>query len=78
MYGPQLELYISVLDYGTGSAPRLHIGTVKRLHSNFISEFFIQTQVKVVPKPWESTIEIEKIPAGETAVLCIYCALIPK
>jgi hypothetical protein len=48
----------------------LHTGAVRRVHSTIISEFSIEThKLEIVPKPWDSTMEIGRIPAGETGVL---------
>jgi len=42
---------------------------VRRVHSTFISEFSVGThKLEVALKPWDSTTEIGKIPAGETGV----------
>jgi hypothetical protein len=47
----------------------LHIGTVRGVHSTFISEFSVQTDgLEVAPKPWDSTMETGKILDGEAGV----------
>jgi hypothetical protein len=44
-------------------------GAVRTVYSTYISEFYVETQkLKVAPKPWDSTTEIGKIPAGGTEV----------
>jgi hypothetical protein len=46
-----------------------HLPALRRVHSTFISEFSVKMhKLKVAPKPWDSTKEIQKIPAGETGV----------
>jgi hypothetical protein len=45
----------------------LHIGAVRRVHSTFIYEFSTEAhKMQVIVKSWGSTMEIGKIPSGET------------
>jgi hypothetical protein len=58
-----------VHDYGPDSAPRLAHRNCEKLHLTLISKFFVETnKVEVVPKLWNHTREIEKIPAGQSGV----------
>jgi hypothetical protein len=48
----------------------LHIGAVKRIHSTFTFEFFVEIyKPDIVLKPWDSTTEMANIPADKTRVL---------
>jgi hypothetical protein len=47
----------------------LQKGAARRFHSTFLSEFSVETlKFEVMPKPWDCTTEIGKIPAGEAGV----------
>jgi hypothetical protein len=47
----------------------LHIKAVRGVHSNSVFEFPIEIyKFEVMPKPWDSTTEVGKIPAGEIGV----------
>jgi hypothetical protein len=53
--------------------PDLHRGTVRRVHSTFISEFSVQSyKLQFVLKPRDSKTEMGKIPEDETRVSWIY------